>query len=71
MARFMMTDLMPFVGLVSGAVVIYPLWRIFKRAGLTPGFSFLVFVPFIGYLIVGLALALNRWPATEGKEQRA
>jgi hypothetical protein len=49
--------------LVAGAVLLYPLWRIFRRAGLNPWFSLLVFVPFGGGLIVALVLGFSGWPA--------
>lgn len=45
-------------------VLVFPLWRIFKRAGKHPAFSLLVFMPF-GLLIVTLILSFSRWPAIE------
>ncbi len=51
--------------LVVGVFIIYPLWRIFRRAGLDPVLSLLIFVPFFGVLMVSGLLAFRRWPATE------
>ena len=41
---------------------LHPLWRIFRRAGLSPWPTFLVFVPVFGLPIVGSVLAFRRWP---------
>jgi hypothetical protein len=52
--------------IILGFVLVYPLWRIFSRTGLTPALSLLIFVPFAGVFIVLAVLAFDRWPATEG-----
>ncbi len=52
--------------LVLGVLLIVPGWRIFRRAGLAPSLSLVIFVPYLGLLIVTLILAFRRWPATEG-----
>ena len=46
-------------------VLIVPLWRIFRRAGLNPAFSLLVLIPLLGSLVVLAILAFAPWPATE------
>jgi len=46
----------------AGLIIIYPLWRIFRRAGFYPILALLVFVPMIGPLIVAVILAFSRWP---------
>ena len=46
------------------ALIIYPLWRIFRRAGLNAALSLMVFIPYVGLLIVILILAFSRWPTT-------
>jgi hypothetical protein len=56
------------VGFVLGIVVaavlfLYPLWRIFARAGLPAPLSLLVLLP-LGQIIVALILAFARWPNT-------
>ncbi|HUC63768.1 MAG TPA: hypothetical protein VMF53_17630 [Alphaproteobacteria bacterium] len=45
-------------------VLIVPLWRIFRRAGLNPAFSLLVLIPLLGSLAVLAILAFAPWPAT-------
>ena len=56
-----MADLVPTV--VFGLIIIYPVWRVFSRAGLAPALSLLVFVPVVGYVIAYLLLAFLKWPA--------
>ena len=51
--------------LLIAIVVVIPLWRIFKRAGLNPAFSLFVFFPVVGGLVALALLAFLRWPATE------
>ena len=51
--------------LLSGLIVIYPLWRIHERAGFAPATSLLIFVPFLGGVVIYLMLAFRRWPNTE------
>ena len=50
--------------LVAAVLFLYPLWRIFARAGLPAPLSLLVLLP-LGQLIVALILAFARWPKTE------
>ncbi|MEA2780902.1 MAG: hypothetical protein QOK29_2446 [Rhodospirillaceae bacterium] len=48
-----------FVYLIATGLVVIPLWRIFKRAGLAPALSLLAFIlPIIPWLI----LAFADWP---------
>jgi len=46
-------------------LLIYPLWRIFGRTGMSPLLSLFLLIPGIGALICVLILALGRWPAIE------
>ncbi len=46
---------------VSAVLFLYPLWRIFSRAGLNPFWALLILVPG-GALIVPVILAFARWP---------
>ena len=48
--------------IVLGLVLIVPLWRICRRAGIDPFWALLVFAPFIGIPLVLLVLALAPWP---------
>jgi hypothetical protein len=49
--------------LIVALIVMFPLWRIFKRAGFNPALSLLVFVPWAGFLIVSAILAFGEWPS--------
>ena len=53
--------------IVLGVLLIVPAWKIHQKAGLTPALSLLLFVPFIGKMIVYLVLAFSKWPNTEGE----
>ncbi len=48
--------------LLFGILVVWPLWRVFARAGLPPWLALLVFVPVAGLVLVLAALALRPWP---------
>ena len=45
-----------------GLAALYPLIRIFRRAGLNPWPAVFVFVPVAGFAVVGSILAFTRWP---------
>jgi len=47
--------------IVSAILLLYPVWRIFKRAGLNPALSLTVLIPVVGMLVSGLILALSTW----------
>ena len=47
--------------LVSALLFLYPLWRIFSRAGLNPAWSLLILIPGRAR-IVPLIRAFARWP---------
>jgi hypothetical protein len=52
------------LGLVSGAIVIFPLWRITQRTGRDPWLSLLFLgTPPIGTIVFIAILAFGRWPA--------
>ena len=61
-----MHDLAP--TLLVSALIVYPAWRIFSRAGLNPALSLFVFVPGLGVIITAYILALSRWPKIDAKE---
>lgn len=44
------------------AVLMAPVIRIFMRAGMHPLWSFLLFIPVVGYIACAMALALRKWP---------
>jgi hypothetical protein len=55
-------QLMGYVGMAS--LLIYPIRRIFRRAGLNPNYGFLIFFPYAGLFIVTGILALTDWPVS-------
>ena len=51
---------------IGALLVVPPLWRILRRAGLTPPLSLLALMPGIGVLIVEGVLAFSAWrPETD------
>ena len=49
--------------IMSAILFLFPAWRIFKRAGLNPALSLLVLIPYLGFFIASLVVAVMRWPA--------
>ena len=47
---------------IAAAIIVYPLWLIFSRAGFSPYWALLVFIPAIGFPIAILMLAFGDWP---------
>ncbi len=56
---------------LSALVILYPLIRIFRRAGLPPVYAITVLVPFIGYIVAVAVLALQRWPVLPPRVSKA
>ncbi len=50
------------VTLVVVLIKLFLWWKIFSKAGYSGAFAFLVFVPFVGSLIILCVLAFSRWP---------
>jgi len=48
-------------------LLLFPLWKIFGKAGFNPLLSLLLLIPFFGAVACVLILAFGRWPATEGR----
>jgi len=44
-----------------GVLVLVPLWVIFRKAGLNPGWSLLVLLPYIGPVLALMILAFAPW----------
>ena len=40
---------------------LFPIWRIFKRAGLNPALSLTVLIPYVGFPLSGIILAVLKW----------
>ena len=45
------------------AVAVWPLMRIFRRAGFAPWWALLIFLPVVGLVLVLGILTVRRWPA--------
>lgn len=52
--------LMPIAMIVFAAILIIPYWFIWKKAGFTPWFSLLMFIPLVN-LIMLYVLAFSQW----------
>jgi uncharacterized membrane protein YhaH (DUF805 family) len=52
--------------LIIAILLIVPVWRIFSRAGFSGSWSLLLFVPFIGLMLIMLLLAFRAWPKLQG-----
>ena len=57
------------VGLVLGAVIVYPALRICRRAGLRWPLALVVFIPLAGPLLLLAVLAFTIWPADPMKRR--
>ncbi|AIW14102.1 hypothetical protein IX91_20440 [Vibrio tubiashii ATCC 19109] len=42
-------------------VLFYPVYLIYKRAGLNTNLSFTIFIPFIGFIVCPLILVFSQW----------
>ncbi|HTZ89012.1 MAG TPA: hypothetical protein VMA71_01650 [Alloacidobacterium sp.] len=51
---------MPFFVLIGAIIVIIPYWMIWKKAGFSPWFSLLMFVPLVN-LVMLYVLAFAEW----------
>lgn len=47
------------------ALLLFPLWKIFGKAGLAPLWSLLLLIPGIGGVVCLVVLAFARWPAMD------
>jgi len=63
----LLTD-MAFNAAIIFVLLLYPLWRIFSRAGIAPTASLLVLVSYAGPSMVLLLLAFQDWP-NRGKDE--
>jgi hypothetical protein len=50
------------VNFLVSLATLHPLWRIFRRGGLSPWPALLVLIPVFGFPAVGSVLAFQRWP---------
>lgn len=47
--------------IIMAVILLFPVWKIFKRAGLNPALSLTVLIPYVGFLISGIILAASTW----------
>ncbi len=50
-------------GLIAALLLIFPIWKIHKRAGIWPPLSLIIFIPWLGLVISPLILAFVPWPS--------
>ena len=55
--------------IVYAILLLYPVWRIFERAGLNPMLSLTILIPAVGMLVSGLILALSTWKLNARPEE--
>lgn len=48
------------------ALLLFPLWKIFGKTGMSPYLSLLILIPGLGGLICILILAFADWPDVDG-----
>lgn len=51
---------MPLIILVFAAIMLIPYWMIWKKAGFSPWFSLLMFVPMVNFVML-YVLAFSEW----------
>jgi len=51
--------------LAFNVLAVWPLARICRRAGFAPGWALLIFVPWIGVILVAGMLTFRRWPSLQ------
>ncbi len=63
-----MTQYLVIYVLLIFVLALFPVARIFKRAGLNQLWCVLLFIPYVGGVVCTLVLGFSKWPAFE-KEQ--
>jgi hypothetical protein len=51
-------------------IILYPAWRVCRRAGFRPWASLLLLVPYVGLLALTVFLAFKEWPNEPGLRKR-
>jgi len=54
---------------IVGLMILIPLYFIYKKTGLNPLFSLLIFIPGFGLLLIFLQLALFPWPNIQSTQE--
>jgi len=47
--------------LIAAVLLLFPLWRIYTRAGLNPYLSLTLLIPVFGFIIACIILAVSKW----------
>ena len=47
--------------IAQAVLLLYPAWRIYRKAGLNPVVSLTVLIPMVGILIAALVLVFSKW----------
>jgi len=55
---------------ITGLMILIPIALIYKKAGLNPFWSTMVFLPGVGLLLIFLQLALLPWPNHKETEEQ-
>lgn len=50
-----------FVLIIDAVLFLYPMWRIYKRAGINRFLSLTVLIPYLGLFICTIILAASTW----------
>jgi len=53
---------------IVGIFALFPIIRIFKRAGLNPALGLIALIPFIGLIATGIVLSLSEWKIKNTEE---
>ena len=51
--------------IVIGFVLVIPVWVIYRKSGLSPWLSLILFIPVIGIFATYMILAFSNWPSVE------
>ena len=47
--------------IITAALLLFPFWKIYSRAGLNPYLSLTLLIPGFGLLIASIILAVSKW----------
>ncbi len=53
--------------IIQAILLLYPAWRIYKKAGLNPAISLTVLIPGFGIFICALILVFTKWQITTAR----
>lgn len=55
---------------IISLILLYPVYIIFRRAGLNTRLAYLVLIPFVGWLIVTVILGGSDWKLSDGSRAK-